>query len=944
MKQLILCVLLVCGAGALQSQTVWTGYADSTANLSSPRAADLNNDGVLDIVFGAGRDGFSNPNGVVAIDGATGATLWTYTTRDEVFGSAIFMDITADGIPDVFIVGREAQFLALNGADGSLIWDFWPHGTDPTVSGYYNFYNPQFIHDVDSDGTPDILVSNGGDHAAPVWQTTRPPGHLMVLSGQTGQELVMIVVPDSAEIYCSPVVADLKNDGNPWVLFGTGGETLPGHFYAALLSDVLAGTLANAVILANHATKGFVAPASICETPTGEKLIYIQGYAGDIIAIRGSDFTRVWDFVIPGTESSSSITIGNFTGDLTPDVFAVLYKGSISAFTDFYQVMIDGRTGNVMFKDSIGTIHFASANAFDYNNDGRDEAFITVSTMDAGYFRNRNYLIDFQNDQITQIGTEVPGVNLASTPLIADLDNDGLMDLVFLTKRDSINPSNYRGVYVTRENLSQPIPNSGIAWGSYMGTQADGHYLLGAVDCGPGSVFAGGSIVNPSCNGLENGSATPTVNVTNGPHTYVWSDGTVGSSLQNAGAGNYWVRVTDALGCYQDHTFTLNDPYQITFGGQMAPTCPRGTNGSAIMSSTGCPCMFHTCIITWDNGQLGTTNSLAHEGWNVMTVVHPDGCTVTDSTFVPFAQPVVTDTLTTHVACFGDATGAIEIEGNAMYVPHDYLWSGGEQTAMIDNLSAGLYQVTVQDGRGCSASIEVEVTENDPLVITSDAFDVLCHGDASGYIEITITGGQGPYFAYLDGQPTSLPAGNLSVGGYDIWVVDDAGCQSNTATHVISQPTPLQISIDVTHEMIAFSNSGMCLANVSGGTPPYTYLWDDPNDQNTDLAVYLNTGLYTVIVTDANGCVLSESAFVDHSTVTENVKIQPLNFYPNPANDWIEFNELVQNIRIFSAEGKLIQEGASTKRIQVGHLASGSYVMQVINGEQLHHLPLMIVR
>lgn len=944
MKQLIIVGLIAFVGVSAKSQTVWTGYADSTANLSSPRAVDLNGDGVMDIVFGAGRDGFSNANGVVAIDGATGVTLWAHTTRDEVFGSAVFMDITADGVPDVFIVGREAQFLALNGADGSLIWDFWPHGADPAVSGYYNFYNPQFIHDVDSDGTPDILVSNGGDHAAPVWQTNRPPGHLMILSGQTGQELVMIEVPDGAEIYCSPIVSDLKNDGNPWVLFGTGGETLPGHFYAVLLSDVVAGTLANAVELANHSTNGFVAPASVCETPTGDKLIYIQGYAGDIIAIRGSDFTRVWDFLIPGTESSSAITIGNFTGDLTPDVFAVLYKGSISAFTDFYQVMIDGRTGNLAFKDSIGTIHFASANAFDYNNDGRDEVLITVSTMQTGYFRNRNYLLDFQNDQITQIGNELPGVNLASTPLVADLDNDGLLDMVFLTKRDSINPSNWRGVYVTRENLAQPIPNSGLAWGSYMGTNADGHYRLGAVDCGPGSVVLGGSIVNPSCNGLQDGSATPVIIPANGPHTFVWSDGTVGNSLQNAGAGNYWVRITDAFGCYEDLNFTLNDPYQITFGGQMAPTCPGGNNGNAIMNSTGCPCMFHTCIITWDNGVLGTTNAAAHEGWNVMTVVHPDGCTVTDSTFVPFANPVVTDTAITNVGCFGGATGKISVTGNSSYAPHDFFWAGGEQTSVIDNLTAGLYEVTVMDVRGCNAIIELEVTENDELVMTTSAENVLCNGDENGSIDALISGGQGPFFAYLDGQPTSLPAQNLAPGGYDLWVIDDAGCQSNIASHVITEPDALQLSIDITNEMIAFSNSGMCEAHVLGGTPPYSYLWNDPNTQTSDLAVYLNTGMYEVIVTDVNGCQITGSAFVDHSTGLENAKASTLSFYPNPANEWIQFNQQVEEVLLYSADGKLLLQSASLQRIQLTQLAAGSYIMRVKTGEETHHFPVVIVR
>ena len=71
---------------------------------------------------------------------------------------------------------------------------------NPGDSGLYNFYSPQIISDVDNDGYPDLLVSNGGDHAAPAWQTNRPPGHLMVISSLTGQLIAKAVSPDSAGI------------------------------------------------------------------------------------------------------------------------------------------------------------------------------------------------------------------------------------------------------------------------------------------------------------------------------------------------------------------------------------------------------------------------------------------------------------------------------------------------------------------------------------------------------------------------------------------------------------------------------------------------------------------------------------------------------------------------------------------------------------------------
>jgi len=72
---------------------------------------------------------------------------------------------------------------------------------------------------MNGDNIPDLLLANGGDHAAPVWQTNRPPGHLMIISASDGALISMVEVPDGAETYCSPVVANLKGDGVLYVVF-----------------------------------------------------------------------------------------------------------------------------------------------------------------------------------------------------------------------------------------------------------------------------------------------------------------------------------------------------------------------------------------------------------------------------------------------------------------------------------------------------------------------------------------------------------------------------------------------------------------------------------------------------------------------------------------------------------------------------------------------------
>ena len=233
----------------------WQQFTDSIPTLSSPRASDLNADGIMDIVIGGGTDSTFSYNGVMAYNGVDGGLLWRRSSRDEIFGSAIFQDINNDSIKDVFISGRAAQLLAIDGSNGSLIWEYFPSNLNPSDSGLYNFYNPQFIDDIDGDNYQDILVSNGGDHSAPDWQTNRPPGHLMIISSLTGDLIVKSVVPDSAETYCSPLVVDVKNTGDKWILYGTGGENIGGHFYAVQLSDLIQADISGSTILASDTNK-----------------------------------------------------------------------------------------------------------------------------------------------------------------------------------------------------------------------------------------------------------------------------------------------------------------------------------------------------------------------------------------------------------------------------------------------------------------------------------------------------------------------------------------------------------------------------------------------------------------------------------------------------------------------------------------------------------------
>ena len=149
MKKYILLLFFFQLSILLVAQTAtWSTFIDTVTTFSSPRAVHLNADTVADFVIGAGLDGSAHANGVVAVDGSNGAILWTFATQEEIFTSAQFQDINGDGIEDVFIGGRYAEFYAIDGASGQMLWEFFsPAPTEAVDSGWFNFYTPQWIPD-----------------------------------------------------------------------------------------------------------------------------------------------------------------------------------------------------------------------------------------------------------------------------------------------------------------------------------------------------------------------------------------------------------------------------------------------------------------------------------------------------------------------------------------------------------------------------------------------------------------------------------------------------------------------------------------------------------------------------------------------------------------------------------------------------------------------------
>ena len=197
----------------------WTMAIPVIGSNASPRATDLTGDGVKDIVIGAGRNEFQDcKHGVIAINGATGDTIWTYPGVDQIYGSPVFLDLSSDQISDVIMVGRDKQLYAINGKSGELIWKYTLQSDEYSPLGLtrFNFYNPLLIDDYSGDNIPDLLVVNGGNvNAAAGDSINRYPGVLLVMNSVNGDIIALDTMPDGRESYLTPTYFDFDQDGTP---------------------------------------------------------------------------------------------------------------------------------------------------------------------------------------------------------------------------------------------------------------------------------------------------------------------------------------------------------------------------------------------------------------------------------------------------------------------------------------------------------------------------------------------------------------------------------------------------------------------------------------------------------------------------------------------------------------------------------------------------------
>ncbi len=274
----------------------------------------------------------------------------------------------------------------------------------------------------------------------------------------------------------------------------------------------------------------------------------------------------------------------------------------------------------------------------------------------------------------------------------------------------------------------------------------------------------------------------------------------------------------------------------------------------------------------------------------------------------------------TSVSCNGGSDGAALANPNGGIPPYNYSWSNNQNTQQIDNLPAGAYTVTVTDSAGATAIGAATINQPFLLAVTAFSTSQICDVAPDGSTTAVPFGGTPPYSYLWSNGFAGAQNNGLAAGDYGITVTDNHGCTASATAAVDYFGEGLWLTPHSTDASCGQA-SGTASVTVMSGAPPYAYLWSTgaTGEEIGNLA----PGVYSVTVTDANGCTNQVETIVNFGTafsMTPEISFETcLNAHDGAINLHLNGGQPPYDV--------LWSTGATTE--QISNLSVGNYTVTV---------------
>lgn len=410
-----------------------------------------------------------------------------------------------------------------------------------------------------------------------------------------------------------------------------------------------------------------------------------------------------------------------------------------------------------------------------------------------------------------------------------------------------------------------------------------------------------------TCNNGKNGAVTAVVKGGFGIRTISWyKNGTKipnesAPLLSNLEIGTYYAIVKDFNKVeVTSNSIIVTQPNAITVTNtQKNASCMGYNDGEVYLTAAGGSNTFQYRIKSQDSAYgnwmpfTNLTAVIPNLKANIYDIQVQDskGCNYTSVVNLEITEPkqlVITKNTIVPATGFGLSNGSITIELQGGTAAYNYKWFSNADipvngtTATVSNLPEGKYYVIVTDAKGCSVTSDLyEIKQPDLLVATITKISaVLCNGDKNASLRANVSGGISGYtykwFSIPDAGvlATNATLANIGIGTYYVEVTDTKNNVSKSDVFIMDEPLKVDNSLSADYMLCGDGNDWTITSNPTGGTQPYTYLWN--TGATTKNLAKVPSGNYTLTVTDFNGCTVTKSITFTtpaHLDVAEVIKI-----------------------------------------------------------------------
>ena len=383
----------------------------------------------------------------------------------------------------------------------------------------------------------------------------------------------------------------------------------------------------------------------------------------------------------------------------------------------------------------------------------------------------------------------------------------------------------------------------------------------------PSVVSSSLTYTNVNCHGGNDGSINLSVSGGNAPYSYTWINAAnqniaVTQDLLQIPADTFTVTITDANGCVSTMNQVISEP-ELPLSSTSAVTnvlCFGNSTGLIAINAAGGTIPY---TYNWVSGQNTSTISNLSAGTYSFTITDFNGCNLSGNLNVtqPNAPLSITNSIV-NVTCNGFMNGSINTSVSGGTLPYDFNWSNGiyllaYDTEDLTSIPAETYAVLVVDNNGCSIADTFVITQPTALNNTLTGINILCHSDSTGSINLTALGATPPYSYVWSNGITSEDQSSIPAGTYQVTITDANGCSKSDSIVLTEPQFPISYSFTTSDVTCRDGSNGVVNLTVMGGTPLYSYAWT--NASTNALNDSLTAGIYGFLVTDANGCTVTDS-------------------------------------------------------------------------------------